>query len=197
VTLARSLNDPRGRALSVRLQGELSHAPELPQLRPRPANAPAARPARLARLRPPRLVRDRCGGRARPQALLRLLPSRRPWRRRPRVEDDGDPVRLRPTRSASAHHVALSAAAERAEATPTTDNSRRRAAAPGPGLPGAALVHPRWPSRFRGTVRSPPAPVQSGAGAGEIVTSLERDRVHGRLDLLHDHLGQLCALFAV
>ena len=39
--------------------GPSSHAPELPQLRPRPTDAPAAGPPRLARRRPPRLVRDR------------------------------------------------------------------------------------------------------------------------------------------
>ena len=74
---------------------KLGHAPELPQLRPRPADAPAAGPARLARRRPPRLVRDRGGRGARPRALLRLLPRRRPRRRRPRPEDDGDAARLR------------------------------------------------------------------------------------------------------
>src|SRR5918996_3289603 len=41
----------------------------------------------------------------------------------------------------------------------------------------------------------PPTPGQGRGGQG--ITSLERDRVHGRLDLLDDHLGQFCALFPV
>src|SRR5436190_8535693 len=74
---------------------KIGHAPELPHLRPRPADAPAAGPPRLALGRPPRLVRDRRGERARPRALLRRLPRRRPRRRRPRSADGGDPFRLR------------------------------------------------------------------------------------------------------
>jgi len=68
-------------------------APELPHLRPRPTAAPAAGPARLAPGGPPRLVRDRGDRRARPRAVLRRLPGRRPWSRGPRAEDDADAAR--------------------------------------------------------------------------------------------------------